>query len=80
MMPALRPGQVIIATPWVRLSPGKIMVAIVGGREVIKRVKAVTGGGVIVEGDNPPASTDSRQFGPIDPRAVRGVVIWPYNR
>lgn len=80
MLPALRTGQIIIATPWVRLSPGKIIVAIVEGREVIKRVKAVTGGGVIVEGDNPSASTDSRHFGPVDPRSVRGVVVWPYNR
>jgi nickel-type superoxide dismutase maturation protease len=80
MLPALQPGQVVVATPWVRLRPGKVIIAInPGGREVIKRVKSVTGGGIVVEGDNPAASTDSRTFGPIDPRKVRGVVIYPYN-
>lgn len=83
MLPTLRPGQLVIATRWVRLSPGSIVIAPLGGREVIKRVKSVKAQGIELIGDNLEASTDSRVYGLVDPRSVIGVVIWPrrsYNR
>ncbi len=77
MLPALKPGAIVVATRWTRLTAGKVVVAHVNNREVIKRVKEVSMKGIIIEGDNRLASTDSRHFGPIDPRSVLGVVIWP---
>lgn len=77
MLPALRPGQIVVATRWTRLLPGKVVIARMRDRDVIKRVKDVSAAGIIIEGDNPAASTDSRHFGPVDPRAILGVVIWP---
>ena len=63
------------------------------GFEVVKRVDGMPGevrGKAPLErheywvlGDNPSASTDSRSFGPVDLRAIRGVVrlrYWPPRR
>jgi nickel-type superoxide dismutase maturation protease len=77
MMPTLRPGQIVLITPLVRLLPGKVVMARFNNQEVIKRVKRVSPEGITVEGDNPDQSTDSRHFGPVDPRSILGVVIWP---
>ena len=50
---------------------------------VIKRVAARDGAGLILLGDHPALSTDSRHFGPVDPSAVEAVVwlrYWPPRR
>ena len=54
-----------------------------GGREIIKRVAAVTAEGVTVLGDNPAESTDARAFGTLPATAVRWRAIlryWPPSR
>jgi nickel-type superoxide dismutase maturation protease len=50
------------------------------GRVIVKRVVSVdaTAGAVVVAGDNPAASTDSRQFGPVPPELVLGRARWRY--
>jgi len=47
-------------------------------RVIVKRVTAVRRGEVIVRGDNPGASIDSRSFGPVPNRAVLGNVVRRY--
>jgi nickel-type superoxide dismutase maturation protease len=47
-------------------------------RVMVKRVAAVMGGSVVVEGDNPAASTDSRTFGPVPASSVGGRVVYRY--
>jgi hypothetical protein len=50
---------------------------------LVKRVAAVTPGGVEVRGDNPAASTDSRTFGPVPRALLAGPVLyryWPRER
>ena len=47
--------------------------------EIIKRITAIDAGGAIVlEGDNPAASTDSRQFGPVTRAHIVARVRWRY--
>ena len=41
----------------------------------IKRLINQSDGGWWVEGDNPDFSTDSREYGPIDPATIKGIVI-----
>jgi nickel-type superoxide dismutase maturation protease len=48
-------------------------------RMVVKRVAGFAAGGVVVHGDNPTASTDSRDFGPVDPAALLGRVVYRYH-
>jgi nickel-type superoxide dismutase maturation protease len=48
-------------------------------RAMVKRVERVNlAGDLVVAGDNPAASTDSRAFGPVPAGAVLGRVAWRY--
>lgn len=84
MSPALEPGDrlVVVRTgAWLALHRGQI-VAVRDPRRparvLVKRVAAWRDGRVVLEGDNAPASTDSRHFGPVHPSAVVGVVCYRY--
>lgn len=78
MAPMLRPGQLIVATTIFRkLRPGQVVVLRKNNRELIKRIERIVDGKVYVIGDNPSASTDSRQFGWLDISAVAAVVVKP---
>lgn len=80
MQPALKSGQLIIGRRTTILKAGTIVVIRHQGLEKIKRVNRVRDGKVFVLGDNPAASTDSRQFGWIDKNSVQAAVIWPRQR
>jgi len=47
-------------------------------RQLVKRVAAIDPRGLALAGDHPDRSTDSRQFGPVDPRSVEGRVVFRY--
>jgi nickel-type superoxide dismutase maturation protease len=87
MAPALAPGDRVIVLrgvaawrPAIRVGD---LVAVadprVPSRTMIKRVAGFDGSRVIVRGDNDAASTDSRQFGPVDAGALIGRVIYRYH-
>jgi nickel-type superoxide dismutase maturation protease len=94
MEPALRDGDRLLLLTGIhrlrRPRPGEVVVAQVGhgpGRTVVKRVAAVyaTGAGwrVHLLGDNPDASTDSRNFGDVGVAALTGLAVyryWPAER
>lgn len=48
------------------------------GRLLVKRVVSVEEGLVVLAGDNPEASTDSRSFGPVPGSSIRGRVLYRY--
>lgn len=75
MLPTLKPRAVVVGRRPGRLAVGRIVVAEVGGRLVIKRVASIDDGQVWLLGDNPRKSTDSRTFGAISVSAVRAVII-----
>jgi signal peptidase I len=88
MRPALRPGDVVVATVRGRVRRGALVVVERPDRpgfELIKRVTASPGdvapngevlgpGRYWVEGDDPIRSTDSRAFGSVRRDWIRGVV------
>lgn len=77
MLPALRPGQIVLARKARRnIRPGDIII-IKHGVEKIKRVKSVEQHGYYVVGDNPTKSTDSRHFGVVSHTSVLGKVVMP---
>jgi signal peptidase I len=49
------------------------------GRLLVKRVVRVVDDQIVVVGDNPRWSTDSRAFGPVARRAVVGRVVYRYG-
>lgn len=78
MAPMLKPGQLILATALRRrLRPGQVVVLRKNNRELIKRIERIEFDKVFVIGDNPDASTDSRQFGWLDMSTVVARVIRP---
>jgi len=93
MAPALRPGDRLLALRLPRrltarvLRPGRLVAAMdprVPRRLIVKRVASLgADGSVMLVGDNASQSTDSRTFGPVSVRDLRGVVVyryWPHER
>jgi len=85
MAPRLPSGALVVARPIdsrTRLRVGDVVVARRPDRpelEIIKRISAIDDGGAIVlSGDNPAASTDSRQFGPVTREHIVARVRWRY--
>lgn len=82
MMPALRPGDRLVAVRGLPIRGGDLVAVTdprLPARLLVKRVASVGAGRHLeVVGDNPPASTDSRTFGPVPPALVTGRVVWRY--
>jgi nickel-type superoxide dismutase maturation protease len=81
MLPTLLPGDRLVVVRRRRSRPGDLVTVPDPrdpGRVMVKRVAQVTSEGVVVRGDNPHASTDSRQFGPVPAPSIRGRVVYRY--
>lgn len=79
MEPSLYNGDIVITrrkTPKV----GDIVIAKINGREVIKRVKSCSPTALFLQGDNLSASTDSRNYGPVDFTSLLGVVSFTFKQ
>lgn len=82
MRPALEPGDRVLVVPAVRLRPGDVVAADDPERPgalVVTRVAALTDDGVVLVGDRSVLSVDSRHYGPVPRRSVRGVVVYRYG-
>jgi len=80
MEPTLSPGDRLLVLRARRPRPGDV-VAVRDprdGRVLVKRIGALGDDGVVLRGDNPAASTDSRSFGPVPRGAVLGTVVRRY--
>jgi len=78
MLPTLAPGQTVLVEPEATISEGDVVVLLHPTRPdfvLIKRVQSSTSEGLWVVGDNPSESTDSRDFGRIQPHRVLGRVV-----
>ena len=82
MEPTLAPGdRLLVARTRRGLRAGDV-VAVRDPRDrrrvLVKRIGAVLEDGLVLHGDNPGASTDSRTFGPVPSSAVLGLVVRRY--
>jgi nickel-type superoxide dismutase maturation protease len=81
MLPTLRAGDRLLVLRPAPARPGDVVAVVdprLPARTMVKRVASRDAGGFVVLGDNPAASTDSRQLGPLAPAAVRGRVFYRY--
>jgi len=81
MEPTLSEGDRLLVMRTRRVRPGDVVALRApggGGRVLVKRVHASQLGGVVVLGDNPAASTDSRDFGPVPAQSVLGRAVRRY--
>ncbi len=77
MLPTLRPGQLVVGRSTRELKPGDIVIVSHGGKEKIKRIERQQGDLIYLLGDNSGASTDSRDFGWVQAKAIIAKVVWP---
>ncbi len=81
MEPTLAPGDRLLVVRARGLHAGDV-VAVRDPRDsrrvLVKRIGAVLEDGIVLRGDNPGASTDSRSFGPVPAAAVLGRVVRCY--
>ena len=75
MWPALAPDDIVIASGLIKPKVGEVVVARIGGRDIIKRVAAVSARGYWLLGDNRSQSTDSRIYGFVPRRNILGTAI-----
>jgi nickel-type superoxide dismutase maturation protease len=83
MAPTLGDGDVVLARNRKQPRTGDVVVVTWvtrPGQLSIKRVVARQEGGWHVEGDNPDASTDSRDLGPAQVHGVVMARLWPHPR
>jgi nickel-type superoxide dismutase maturation protease len=82
MQPALQPGDRVLVATWARPRPGDVVVLRDPQRRglfLAKRVaQRLPDGALVVAGDNPNVSRDSREFGPVPPALVVGRVVFRY--
>jgi acetyl esterase/lipase len=76
MLPGLAPGDILLVSKKYKPTVGDIVVAKVGGREVVKRVVKVSKKKYFLQGDNLAASTDSRTYGEVPASNIVGVAVW----
>ena len=82
MRPALEPGDRLLVVRRRRYRPGDVVAARdprEPARTIVKRVASVEPDGrLVLHGDDPAASTDSRAFGPVERRHVVGRAVYRY--
>ncbi len=82
MLPALRPGDRVLVCAWLRPRAGDLVVSRdpeARSTVLIKRVSSVgSNGDLLVSGDNPNVSRDSRHFGPVPRELVVGRAFYLY--
>ncbi|MCB9820279.1 S26 family signal peptidase [Candidatus Nomurabacteria bacterium] len=75
MIPAIKPGDIIVALPMLKIRQGDIVLASQNGREVIKRVARLSSDSVFLVGDNLNESSDGRKYGETKLADVIGRVL-----
>lgn len=77
MLPALRPGQIVVGQRGRKLRVGDVVIFKHGGLQKIKRVRSIKNDKFYLLGDNAPKSTDSRSFGWLSKNMIEAKIIWP---
>lgn len=84
MQPALRPGDrvLVVRWPWARPRPGDLVVVRDPEQRstfLAKRLaQRLARGELVVLGDNPNVSRDSRAFGAVPRELLVGRIVWRY--
>lgn len=79
MSPTLTDGDIVIINPKAPITKGDIVLALHPYKQSVRLIKRVTEitatGAIVVIGDNPAESTDSRTIGNLPPENIVGKVI-----
>lgn len=73
MEPVLKEGQIVIATNLLRPRKGRVVIANVGSKEIIKRIVGTNGKNLNIAGDN---YHDSMNFGPLERSQIIATMLF----
>jgi nickel-type superoxide dismutase maturation protease len=83
MQPLIQPGDRLLVLQWRAPKAGDLAVMLVPDAQrtyAVKRVASIEpNGDLVVRGDNPNVSRDSRDFGPVPRKLVVGTVVYRYG-
>lgn len=79
MLPSLAEGEFVVCVKKRTYNVGDIVIFRIDDKELIKRIHGKTEDKIYVLGDNLAASTDSRQFGPIVVKNIKGRCVTKYR-
>jgi nickel-type superoxide dismutase maturation protease len=77
MLPTFQAGQIVAIRRSANIEVGDVVMVQHEGLEKIKRVARLEPARIYLLGDNPAASTDSRNFGWLGSESIIGKVVWP---
>lgn len=77
MTPTLRSGQIVLCHQIRNFKKGQIVVAFVGGREVVKRIGKIEKGTVYLVVDDDKHKHAGEFYAKIPDSKVEGIVFWP---
>jgi nickel-type superoxide dismutase maturation protease len=77
MSPTLKEGKLVIFSHARDYKKGDVVIAYYHGKEIVKRIQGYEDGRVYLVGDNESHSTDSREYGWLVDRHIRGKLVWP---
>lgn len=75
MLPTYKTGDVLVGARWGRPRNGAVVVAQFGKPLVKRVIRTEPDGRLWLQGDNSAASTDSREFGAVDPKVVEAIIL-----
>lgn len=77
MSPLLNDGRIVMASSLVKPSINSVVIVNHDGLEKVKRLNKISQKGIFILGDNENKSTDSEDFGWLEPSSIVATVIWP---
>jgi phage repressor protein C with HTH and peptisase S24 domain len=75
MKPLLNHGQIAVFVKTLRVSPEEVVLCVIDTQEVVKKIIKIRPGEVWLEGVNSAGSTDSREYGWVSSKCVRGRLL-----
>lgn len=76
MLPTIKAGRVVVAFNAKSYKNSEIVIATQNSREVIKRIVDIEKDNYYLCGDNLAKSTDSRKYGWVSIKGIKGRVFW----
>lgn len=77
MTPTLKPGQTVLFHQIRNFEVGQIVIAFVGGREVVKRIAKIENGKIYLSVDDKQHAHNGKYFASITDDKIEGVLFWP---
>jgi phage repressor protein C with HTH and peptisase S24 domain len=77
MTPTLKSGQIVLCKKTKNYTKGQIVVSLVNGLEVVKRIGKIVDGTIYLSVDDNKHAHSGEYYAAINESDVKGAVVWP---